>query len=538
MVKFEDSKIASVNKIVLMTNFRTMFPETISTLNLINDYVENLGLKLLLLSNTISSELKCTTVKIPFSMKEFSSLKEEEFNFPFNQNLISIDAEFNEDENPDVELYKAGLKKCFSAAHKIALTVKPAIALLWSATVPQSIIFKNVFTEYFIPTYFVERGLLPETLIFDESGNGACSSIKKKIDLGFVPQNFEHIYEEIKAYYFTNKIDKHEQPDYLSSSDFLEQQNLAGKKIITFLGQWDVASGVNSTNDYQSFLNSPHFTNTEEAFKSIVKFISDNENIALVFKPHPFDSKTYNKENNTRIIVDKKLNVRTLIESADVVIVMSTTIQYEVLFYDKPIVLLANSFLNGLNVGYEIKNSEEIGSAILQALNKKDYADKQINAEKFITLISSQILVSLNKKNPITTSLASFISHLSKKYFSNNIESVSKDLFDEIYHKTKNIFNEYLIKQQVQELILKAEELITGQNILEAKIILNDILQNLDPESIEVLNDLAVVELISGNFDTAQNLLNQILVKDPFNLVAKENINYISQVNLINTEKV
>ena len=164
-------------------------------------------------------------------------------------------------------------------------------------------------------------------------------------------------------------------------------------------------------------------------------------------------------------------------------------------------------------------------------MNKKDYADKQINAEKFITLISSQILVSLNKKNPITTSLASFISHLSKKYFSNNIESVSKDLFDEIYHKTKNIFNEYLIKQQVQELILKAEELITGQNILEAKIILNDILQNLDPESIEVLNDLAVVELISGNFDTAQNLLNQILVKDPFNLVAKENINYISPVS-------
>lgn len=90
--------------------------------------------------------------------------------------------------------------------------------------------------------------------------------------------------------------------------------------------------------------------------------------------------------------------MRTLIESADVVIVMSTTIQYEVLFYDKPIVLLANSFLNGLNVGYEIKNSEEIGSAIHQALNKKDYADKQINAEKFITLISSQILVSLNKK--------------------------------------------------------------------------------------------------------------------------------------------
>lgn len=63
--------------------------------------------------------------------------------------------------------------------------------------------------------------------------------------------------------------------------------------------------------------------------------------------------------------------MRTLIESADVVIVMSTTIQYEVLFYDKPIVLLANSFLNGLNVGYEIKNSEEIGSAIHQALNKR-----------------------------------------------------------------------------------------------------------------------------------------------------------------------
>ena len=534
-----DNKITSVNKIVLMTNFRTMFPETISTINQINDNLSELGFKLLLLSSCTSPELKCMTVEIPFSLKDYSSLKLEfRNNLDCNEDLIKIDAEFNDDDSIDYKLYKEGLLKCKLIAHQIARNLRPAFALFWSGTVPQSILFKGVFAEYSIPSYFVERGLLPESLIFDESGNGACSTIKKKIDLSIVPQNFEHIYEEIKTYYFTNKIDKHEQPDYLRSSDFIEQQNLAGKKIITFLGQWDVASGVNSAKDHQSFLNSPHFTNTEEAFKSIVKFISDNENIALVFKPHPFDSKTYCKENSTRIIVDKKLNVRTLIESADAVIVMSTTIQYEVLFYDKPIVLLANSFLNGLNVGYEINDSEEIGSAILQALNKKDFADKQINAEKFIALISSQILVSLNKKNPITTSLASFISHLSKKYFSNNIKSASKDLFDEIYHKTKNIFKEYLIKQQVQELILKAEELITEQNIVEAKIVLNNILQNLDPESLEVLNDLAVVELISGNFDTAQNLLNQILVKDPFNIVAKENINYLSQVNLINTEKV
>jgi len=532
------SRTDVVNKIVLMTNFRTMFPETIATINLINESLEERGVKLLLLSNNISDELKCEVIQIPFSLKDYSLFQLKNTDNSFNPNLLVIDAQFNEDKHPDYEVYELGLKKCYSYAHKIASEVKPAFAFLWSGTVPQSIIFKNVFAEYFIPTYFVERGLLPETLMFDELGNGACSTLKKKIDLGFVPKNFEQIYNEIKTYYFTNKIDKHEQPNYLSSFEFIKQHNFTGKKIITFLGQWDVASGVNSAYDYQSFLNSPFFANTEDAYKSIVKFISENENIALVFKPHPFDSKTYNNQNNPRIIVDKKLNVRTLMESADAVIVMSTTVQYEALFYDKPIILLANSFLKGLNIGYEINNSEEIGSAIHQALNKKDFADKQINAEKFIALISSQILVSLNNKNPIKTSLASFFNHLSKKYFSTNIKSASKELFDEIYNKTKKVFDEYLIKQQVKDLILKSEDLITEQNIIEAKIVLNNILQKLDPESLEAMNNLAVVELISGNYDTAQNLLNQILVKDPFNIVAKENINYLSQVNLINTEKV
>lgn len=526
-----DNKIASVNKIVLMTNFRTMFPETISTINQINDNLSELGFKLLLLSSCTSPELKCMTVEIPFSLKDYSSLKLEfRNNLDCNEDLIKIDAEFNDDDSIDYELYKEGLLKCKLVAHQIARNLRPAFALFWSGTVPQSILFKGVFAEYSIPSYFVERGLLPESLIFDESGNGACSSMKKNIDLNLTPFNFEQIFEEVKSYFFINIIDKHEQPDYINGYDFLKQNNLTGKRIIIFLGHWDVASGVNSAKDFQSFFNSPHFINTEDAYKSLVKFILNNKEIALIFKPHPFDSRIYENDNNPRIIVDKKLNVRTLIEVADAVAVMSTTVQYEVLFYDKPLILLANSFLTGLNIGYEVNKPKDLEGTINQALNKKDFSGMQINAEKFIAHISYNFLIKLNSSNPFKRDLLGFFSNIADKYYLNHLEEISSNKLIAFFNDLKKIFIEYSIRLEVNELIIKAEKLINEHNLIEARILLTSILINLDQESIEAANNLAVVELMSGNNEIALDLLNQIITKDPLNPVALENLNSISHL--------
>jgi len=521
------SQITVVNKIVLMTNFRTMFPETISTINLINEALEERGFKLLLLSNNISDELKCAVIQIPFSLKDYSSFQMDYSDHSFNPNLLVIDAEFNEDKNPDYKVYELGLKKCYSFARKIASEFKPAFAFLWSGTVPQSIIFKQVFSEYFIPTFFVERGLLPESLIFDELGNGACSALKKKIDLRFAPKNFEEVYNEVRSYFFTNKIDKHEQPDYLSSSEFLKQQNLEGKTIITFLGQWDVASGVNSTSDFQSYMNSPYFSSTKEAFVHLTKAVALKENYFLIFKPHPFDNIKYSNPDESKILIDKKINIRTLIEAADVIAVMSTTVQYEALLYDKPIIVLGNSYLQGHNIGYTIYSKEDLPDIIEQAIKQVCFEDKLENAKKFLSLICTEYLVSVNNENPISIKLKDFLSTLKKKYyltansFGNDIDN--SDRFEYL----RQLLSDESLELIAADLIEKANTYIEENEFIEAKKKLIEVLTKYDDESVDAANSLAACEIILGNYNEADNIFKQIFDKDPSNETATANYNYL-----------
>ncbi|PJA96328.1 MAG: hypothetical protein CO129_07120 [Ignavibacteriales bacterium CG_4_9_14_3_um_filter_34_10] len=513
-----------------MTNFRTMVPETIETLNRINSVIESCGYKLLLLSSTVSPELKSKVLKIPFSLKEYSKLilKIDSTQY-YNNDLIDIDIEFNDDKNADREIYKIGIQKCIAVAHKIAEIVKPAFAFLWSGTVPQSIIFKSVFSSYFIPTFFAERGLLPETLMFDLNGNGAFSSQKFEIGLANRSENLPDNFETIKKYYFNNRIDKHEQKEYESSQDYISKNNLAGKKILFFAGQWDVASGVNSANDYQSFCNSPYFKNTEEAFLHLSSIISQQTERVLIFKPHPFDKREYSENRDKGIIVERNANIHTLIESAEVVAAMSTTVQYEVLLYEKPLLLIGNSLLNGWNACYELRDVNHLQQLIEDAFNKEVFDKKTENAKRFINFISDNYLIKLNHNNPAGINIDEYFSYLLKSGTGNSFSAVTEENFSTLLDNVDKMFKTEKTQQEINELIMLSEDFINKGEIKRAKQILSDILTIYDPNSIDAANNYAVTELLDGNIDSANSIIRQILDKDPQNEIALGNLDYILQ---------
>jgi hypothetical protein len=509
-----------------------MFPETIETLNKINSAIESCGYKLLLLSSTVSPELKCKVVKIPFSLKDYSRLilKIESTQY-YNNDLIDIDIEFNDDKNPDIEQYKMGIQKCIAVAHKIAETVKPAFAFLWSGTVPQSVISKSVFSSYFIPTFFAERGLLPETLMFDLNGNGAFSSQKFEVGLTKKLDNLPDNFEAIKKYYLNNRIDKHEQNEYESSQDYIIKNNLVGKKILFFAGQWDVASGLNSTSDYQSFCNSPYFKNTEEAFLQLSSIISQQTERVLIFKPHPFDKREYPEDRDKGIIVERNTNIHTLVECAEVVAVMSTTVQYEVLFYEKPMLLLGNSLLNGWKAGYELCDVAQLHKLLDDAFNKERFDEKTENAKRFINFISGNYLIKLNHNNPAGINIDEYFSCVLKSGTGNSLSAVTEGSFSSLLENVNKIFMTEKTQQEINELVMLSEDFINSGEIRKAKQILSDILTIYDPNSIDAANNYAVTELLDGNINNAKSILSQILEKNPYNQTALENMNYINSLN-------
>jgi tetratricopeptide (TPR) repeat protein len=71
-----------------------------------------------------------------------------------------------------------------------------------------------------------------------------------------------------------------------------------------------------------------------------------------------------------------------------------------------------------------------------------------------------------------------------------------------------------------------AEKLIETSELNEAKGILEKILNEF-PNNCEALNDLAVIEILSENWDVALNYLNRIIEIDSNNEIALGNLQYI-----------
>jgi len=83
-------------------------------------------------------------------------------------------------------------------------------------------------------------------------------------------------------------------------------------------------------------------------------------------------------------------------------------------------------------------------------------------------------------------------------------------------------------QEKLNTQIKKAEELIGADHLDDAKEILETILLA-EPNNIDSLIDLAVIEIIKNNFEDAKKKLNIVLNLDPGNPIATENLIYLNE---------
>ena len=74
----------------------------------------------------------------------------------------------------------------------------------------------------------------------------------------------------------------------------------------------------------------------------------------------------------------------------------------------------------------------------------------------------------------------------------------------------------------------EAEDLINRSDLSGAEKILNTIVRS-NPNSIDALNDLAVVKIMQNNLEEALTHLSSVLTLDPSNEIAIENLNYLEK---------
>ena len=220
--------------------------------------------------------------------------------------------------------------------------VKPDVVIVWNGMSDIRLVIREFLEEAGIPFVYAEKGMLPNSWYIDPSGiNARCSLTSDCTEQKTAATDQKDLLEYVRSIVSTG-ASAWEQPKRHGRSEFLQSLNIPPhSKIIFFPGQVDKDSNIVCFSPLKSMV---------EAVKAIIDAMPA-ETVLLV-KPHPKSSSESQAAvaglavTHPNVVIVKDINVWDIIEAADIVVSINSTVAFESLLQQKNVVLLGESILS------------------------------------------------------------------------------------------------------------------------------------------------------------------------------------------------
>ncbi len=196
-----------------------------------------------------------------------------------------------------------------------------------------------------------------------------------------------------------------------------------------------------------------------------------------------------------------------------------------------------------LNNGISLKNIPKIRKDIESYIGNKQFGQDCFDAvfalgqiseklkEKEIAYKYYSLAISRNPVNKIAYEKGIILEK--ELALDPKINGIRKRLLESVSVPDETVLNEYYSKNvkqnELNKSIQKAEYEIQNGNKSEAREILEKIMTQ-DPNNIDALNNLSILEILEGNYENAALLLKKVVDIDPTNEAATENIKYLENI--------
>ncbi|MCK0163987.1 hypothetical protein [Marinobacter sp. S6332] len=220
-----------------------------------------------------------------------------------------------------------------------------------------------------IPSFYMERGLLPGSLVIDPNGVNSDSSIAGngwQINGSIEPTEDDVL--ALKAYCqklgssnasIVNTGQKKE------SEAVLAQLRLSPEKPVILL-PLQIESDSNIQN------NSPYFKSMEVLIGSVTSVLGGTE-AQLIVKPHPEDQSRRERIEELCSASDVRccweLSLQSLLPVTDLVVVINSTVGLEALLQNKPVVTLGRSIYDRKGFTLDLDDTNNLDELVHRALN-------------------------------------------------------------------------------------------------------------------------------------------------------------------------
>ncbi len=279
--------------------------------------------------------------------------------------------------------------------------VNPEIIFVWNGLNPAQKALSILSEHFEIPCYYMERGLMPNTLCVDNSGVNFASHIAgngwnpEKIpipsdsDLKLLEQDFATLHKNQDTVVKTGKK--------LSTKQIKEQLSIPKTaRIILFALQIERDSNI--------VFYSPHYKSMKKIIKDILCAMENIEEVFLIIKPHPenFDDKKSIIGLDTKnAILSEDISLHSLIDIANVVICVNSTVGLEALTQKKQVIVLGNAIYSHKKFTKDLNDKTTLSDLIKQALS--DSENKKFNSaefNRFIVYLKKHCLFNLDPQDP------------------------------------------------------------------------------------------------------------------------------------------
>lgn len=249
------------------------------------------------------------------------------------------------------------------------------IVVLWNDMKWHQLIIKELANKNGIKTAFFENGTLPNTVTFDDKGVNYNNS---------VPRSRE-FYLELDSNKITSVI-----PDVL---DLFNTDS--GYIFVPFQVDYDT----------QIISHSPWVRDMEEFYTVLQQLIGTlPHNIKIYVKEHPASARCYQHLHfkNKRIEFKNDVATDELMNNAELVITINSTVGLESIIKNKPVIVLGNAFYTIDGICQHASNEKDLIRKV-----KLPFFPNQVVCKNFINYLSDQYYISGNWRKPTESHIES-----------------------------------------------------------------------------------------------------------------------------------
>ena len=293
----------------------------------------------------INLDIKESNKIYKFSLKSLKYLSKVDFSNPINLRIKDFYAKYNF-PMPKLFLYIFyKLNAIFCFMRYFTTIPKYNKILVWNGFMFRQAIALEIARLHRIKPIYFETGFLPNRFVIDKKGVNFYNSVPRDINFYKNYKNDKPLPKELIP----------RTPRNAKKFANIKKENLP-KEFIFIPFQVDY--------DTQILLFSPWIKNMEQLF-FLMKEIAEQLNINIVFKEHPSSKKEYPNlhkiaKNHKYLSFANGYPTQELIQKANAIITINSSVGIESLLFDKKVITLGNAFFNIDGIVKHVNNKKKL----------------------------------------------------------------------------------------------------------------------------------------------------------------------------------